>query len=106
MGWLKGLSCPALKEFRDKTFYDSINTVIMGNGAYREISSFDADWPYKDKTTFVLSRRNDNLPPKANVSYLTENVLGKIRQIKCRKIKISGYWWRTNNTAFTEPRSG
>jgi dihydrofolate reductase len=35
----------------------------------------------------VLSRRNDNLPPKANVSYLTENVLEKIRQIKCQESK-------------------
>jgi dihydrofolate reductase len=82
MDWLAGLFCPTLNEFRGKTFYDSIDTVIMGNGTYQEISSFDVDWPYKDKDTYVLSRRNDNLPSKANVSYLTENVLEYIRQIK------------------------
>jgi dihydrofolate reductase len=90
MDWLAGLSCPTLNEFRDKTFYDSIDTVIMGNGAYQEIASFDVDWPYKDKATYVLSRQNDNLPPKANVSYLTENVLERIRQIKCQEGK--GIW--------------
>ena len=87
MDWLAGLSCPTLNEFRDKTFYDSIDTVIMGNGTYQEIASFDVDWAYKDRATYVLSRRNDNLPPKVNVSYLTENVLEKIRQIKCREGK-------------------
>ncbi|MDR2773130.1 MAG: dihydrofolate reductase family protein [Tannerella sp.] len=87
MDWLAGLSCPTLNEFRDKTFYDSIDTVIMGNGAYLEIASFDVDWPYKDKMAYVLSRRNDNLPPKATVSYLTENVLERIRQIKCQEGK-------------------
>jgi dihydrofolate reductase len=87
MDWLAGLSSPTLNEFRDKTFYDSIGTVIMGNGTYWEIASFDVDCPYKDKATYVLSRRNDNLPPKANVSYLTENVLEKIRQIKCQEGK-------------------
>jgi dihydrofolate reductase len=87
MDWLSGLSCPAMKEFRDKTFYDSIDTVIMGNGTYQEISSFDVDWPCKDKMAYVLSRRNDNLPPKANVSYLTENVLERIRQIKYQEGK-------------------
>jgi hypothetical protein len=40
MDWLEGLSCFTLNEFRDKTFYDSIDTVIMGNGAYQEIASF------------------------------------------------------------------
>jgi dihydrofolate reductase len=87
MDWLSGLSHPNLNEFRDKMFYDSIDTVIMGNGTYQEICSFDIDWPYKDKATFVLSRRSDNLPPKANVSYLTENVLEKIRQIKYQEGK-------------------
>jgi dihydrofolate reductase len=87
MDWLAELSCPTLNEFRDKTFYDSIGTVIMGNGTYQEITSFDVDWPYKDKTIYVLSRRNDNLPPKANVSYLAENVLERIRQIKCQEGK-------------------
>jgi dihydrofolate reductase len=87
MDWLAELSHPDLKEFKDRTFYNSIDTVIMGNGTYQEITAFDVDWPYKDKATFVLSRRNDNLPPKANVSYLTENVLERIRQIKCQEGK-------------------
>lgn len=82
MDWLAGLNAPALKEFKDKVFYDSIDTILMGNGTYQEITSFDVDWPYKDKTAYVLSRRKDNLPPKTNISYLTENVLEYIRQIK------------------------
>jgi dihydrofolate reductase len=63
-------------------WYDSIDTVLMGNGTYQEFRNTDVDWPYKDKLTYVLTRHPNNLPPKENVMFITENVVETISLLK------------------------
>jgi hypothetical protein len=52
---------PDRHEYR--VFYDSIDTAIMGNNnTFQEFRNTDVEWPYGDKSTYVLSRYKNNLP--------------------------------------------
>jgi dihydrofolate reductase len=79
---LTELTTPTLTDLGHKELYDSIDTILMGNGTYQEITSSESVWPYKDKSTFVLSRYKNNLPPKENTNYITEDVIESIIQLK------------------------
>ena len=37
--------------------YESIDTVLMGGNTYRAILGFGCEWPYPDKTSYVISHR-------------------------------------------------
>jgi dihydrofolate reductase len=67
-------------EYRE--FYDSIDTVIMGNSTFQEFRNTDVEWPYGDKFTYVLSNHKNSLPLKENIAFLTENIPGTVRQLK------------------------
>jgi dihydrofolate reductase len=73
---------PTLTDHGRKELYDSIDTILMGNGTYQEIAFYEMDWPFEDKTSYVLSRYKNNLPPKENTSYITENVIETILLLK------------------------
>lgn len=87
LDWLVQYPAPAGAEYGYQDFTDSVDTIIMGNGTYQEILTMNIDWPYKDKSTYVLSRYTTNLPPKENVVYITDNVIEAIHQIKHQKGK-------------------
>lgn len=82
LDWLTNFPNPTGTDHGYKELMKSIDTVIMGNGTYQEIISFDVDWPYKDKSTYVLTRYKNNLPPKENVTYITDDVVASIHQLK------------------------
>lgn len=84
-GGLDGLSelsgiTPNRHEYRE--FYDSVDTVIMGNNTFQEFRNTDVEWPYGDKSTYVLSHHKNNLPLKENIVFLAENIPGTVRQLK------------------------
>lgn len=39
-------------------FLQSIDTVVMGHSTYKEILSFDVDYPYEDQENYVFTRTN------------------------------------------------
>jgi dihydrofolate reductase len=78
MSELAGIS-PNRHEYR---IYDSIDTVITGNGTFQEFMNTDVEWPYGDKFTYVLSSHKNSLPLKENIAFLTENIPGTGRQLK------------------------
>lgn len=44
------------EDFGYKEFYDSIDTILMGNNTYKQLLSFNLPFPYPDKKNFVFSR--------------------------------------------------
>lgn len=82
LDWLTQYPMPTGTEYGYKDLMDSVDTIIMGNSTYQAVIEMDVDWPYKDKSTYVLTRYATNLPPKENVVYLTDDVIETIRQLK------------------------
>lgn len=58
----------------------SVDTVIMGGRTYHELSCMDILWPYKDKLTYVVSRKA--IDTNANVEFITEDIIGKISELR------------------------
>ncbi len=82
LDWLLTYPMHTGAEYGYKDLMDSIDTVIMGNLTYQELIVMSIDWPYKDKSTYILTRYKNNLPPKENVTYLTDDVIETIHQLK------------------------
>jgi len=61
-------------------FFKSVDTIIMGGRTYRDIMCMDVVWPYKDKTTYVITR--NPVMPKDNINFITENVIETISQLR------------------------
>ncbi|MDR1258752.1 MAG: hypothetical protein LBK65_05695 [Tannerellaceae bacterium] len=82
MDWLLQYPAPVGTEYGYQEFIDSVDTIIMGNGTYKEIIAMQVDWPYKGLSTYVLTRHKNNLPPKENVTYITDDAIAAIRQLQ------------------------
>jgi dihydrofolate reductase len=46
-------------EYGYDSFIDSIDTILLGKNTYIEILKSHKEWPYKDCTTYVMSRDPD-----------------------------------------------
>lgn len=80
--WLNEISNPNKSDHGYNALLDSIDTVLMGGRTYHEIIGFGVEWPYKNKKTYVVSRRNSNVTPKENVHFITEDIVAKISTLK------------------------
>ncbi len=81
LDWLLKYPTPEGSAYGYHEFYDSIDTIIMGNSTYQEILGMSTDWPYKDSMTYVLTRCKDNLPRKENICCITGDIIATIRQL-------------------------
>lgn len=61
-------------------FYKSIDTVIMGGQTYRDILNMDFVWPYKDKTTYVVTR--NSMGTKENIHFITKSIIEEISKLR------------------------
>lgn len=80
--WLEEISNPNKTDHGYNTLLDSIDIVLMGGHTYHEIIGFGVTWPYKNKVTYVVSRRNSNVTPNENVHFITEDIVSKIFELK------------------------
>jgi dihydrofolate reductase len=55
--WLESVPNPEQHDYGYQTFYDSIDTTLMGFNTYQEILNFGVYFPYPDKSNYVFSRR-------------------------------------------------
>lgn len=79
--WLDEIPNPDQLDYGYYTFYDSIDTTIMGNTTYQQVLGFDVPFPYKGKTNYVLTR-NAALEDDENVQFISKNVIERIREMK------------------------
>ena len=61
---------------------ESVDTVIMGGKTYHEFIGYQVEWPYKDKTTYVISHHDTNLNETDHVIFLTDDVFKRITALK------------------------
>ena len=62
------------------SFYDRIDTTIMGNNTYKKVLGFDVPFPYPDKKNYVLSR-SDRASAKY-VQFVHNNCIEFITDLK------------------------
>ena len=62
-------------------FIKNVDTIIMGNNTYTEILKFDGDWPYKDHSTYVVTRDPDLELSTPNTQMLTGLPPEKIKKL-------------------------
>jgi len=82
LDWLTEFPNPSGTDHGYKTLMESIDTVIMGGKTYHEVLNLSLDWPYKEKTTFIISHHDTNLTTSENVQFITENVIDTIEELK------------------------
>lgn len=63
-------------------FYKSIDTVIMGGHTYDSILSMDVQWPYKDKESYIVTRRSLQIVPDGTIKQISEDIINKIIELK------------------------
>jgi len=61
-------------------FFESIDTVIMGGHTYRDILNMDFVWPYKNKTTYIITR--NPLILKDGVRFISENIIETVLELQ------------------------
>ena len=83
LDWLIHYPVPSKEEH--KSFLNSVDTVILGGITYSCMHYMDIIWPYKDYTTYVVTR--NPITEKENVNYITTNVIETITQLKQEKGK-------------------
>lgn len=73
------------EDFGYYDFYASIDTTIMGYKTYDICVGF-GEWPYKDKTNFILSRNADRSIIK-EAELITENPIEFVKELKQKEGK-------------------
>ena len=82
LDWLIDYPNPERLDYGYQKFLSEIDTVIMGGQAYRSLKYMDIVWPYKGKTTFIISHNPDKGKIEDNIAFITEDVIEKVTEIK------------------------
>lgn len=91
LDWLMKYPINSETNYGYDSFYESVDTVIMGGRTYRDVLNMDSVWPYKNKTTYVVTR--NPMEAKENIHFITENIIEhitKLREERGRDIWLVG----------------
>jgi dihydrofolate reductase len=80
--WLTGFPNPEKTDYGYKDLLASVDTVIMGGKTYRELLNMDVIWPYKQQTTYVVTRGWTEKANTGNVQFITDNIIETISTIR------------------------
>ena len=78
--WLTGVPSPQKTNGEYKDLLASVDTVLIGGRAYRELLSMEVIWPYKEQMTYVVSRHNWG--DEDNIRFITDNVIETISALR------------------------
>ena len=84
--WLDAIPNPDQLDYGYFAFYDTIDTTIQGYNTYQKVLDWGVEFPYKDKTNYVLTRQSDR-KPNEHVTFLHENPIAFIRDLKSQEGK-------------------
>ena len=73
-----------------KDFYESIDTILIGNNTYEQIKEFD-EWYYEDKTCFVFSKQEKE--DEAHVQFVNDDLkdfISKLHSVDGKDIWLMG----------------
>lgn len=82
LDWLSGYPITPELNYGYDEFFSSVDTVIMGGRTYRDILNMDVIYPYKDKTSYIVTRNKDSHLAMENIKFLSENIIETIRSLK------------------------
>ena len=85
VSWLDDIPNPDKSDYGYYDFYEKIDTIIMGNGTYKFVQSMDIEYPYKGKSSYVITR-DSSLNDNEDVKY----VLGKDAIDLVQSLKANG----------------
>lgn len=80
LDWLTEYPNPEKTDYEYLSFFNSIDTVIMGGRTFRDILCMDVVWPYKDKTTYVISR--NSYIQKDSIQFISQNIVETVSQLR------------------------
>lgn len=79
LDWLDAIPNPDQLDYGYHTFYDSVDTLIMGRKTYEEVLGFGVDWPYPNCKTYIVSSKEVEI--KTENTYLINDPLeSKIKE--------------------------
>lgn len=78
--WLTGVPNPQKTNGEYKDLLASVDTVLIGGRAYRELLNMEVIWPYKEQMTYVVSRHNWG--DEDNVHFITDNIIENISALR------------------------
>lgn len=79
--WLESIPVPEGSDYGYSDFYNSIDTTIQGNSTYKQILGWGIEFPYKDKTNYVLTT-DTSLVDNENVSFISKDHIETIKTLK------------------------
>lgn len=82
LDWLTEYPNPNRLDYGYSEFNMTIDTVIMGGRTYDSILSMDVTWPYKDKESYIITRRSLQTVPEDTIKPISENIINKIIELK------------------------
>lgn len=80
LDWMAGFPNPEKVDYGYRTFFESVDTVIMDESAYLNILSMDIIWPYKDKPVYVVTPYSSD--DNDNVHFISENIIESISKFQ------------------------
>ena len=86
LDWLEKFPNPNQIDYGYPSFYDSIDTLIMGGKTFRVIRDKCKTWPYPEKIVYIIS----HIPretTKRGIHFLGDNWIEEIEVIKAQKGK-------------------
>jgi len=78
--WLTGVPNPQKTNGEYKDLLASVDTVLIGGRAYRELLNMDVIWPYQEQMTYVVSHHDWGA--EANIRHITDNVIEIISSLR------------------------
>ena len=84
--WLDNFPNPRKTDYGYNTFYESIDTIVMGANTYRYINESTNEWPHQNIETYLISHsiKESSIP---NVHILNENWVTQVKLLKEQKEK-------------------
>lgn len=82
LDWLSEYPITPEYNYGYNDFYESIDSVIMGGKSYRDILNMDVIYPYKDKTSYIITRNTNSKTAIENIQFFSENIIEIISSLK------------------------
>lgn len=79
--WLEKIPNPDKTDYGYQSFYDSIDTTIMGYGTFQQLINWDIPFPYMGKDNYVVTRKS-SLQQHQHVKFISDDHLERLKKLK------------------------
>ena len=70
------------EDYGYRSFYESIDVVLMGYNTYKQVSEFEIDYPYKGKKSIIISSSSEISVSEEGVVVSTDATEDVVRKLK------------------------